>query len=93
MEAAMSEIYPIPAVAYYRMSSDKQECSIEDQRAAVAEYAKAHNYVILREYLDEGISGWKSEERKGFQKLIADAPASPILGIIIELDILRALAR
>lgn len=69
----ISSNHSIPAVSYFRMSSDKQECSIDDQRVAVVEYATQHNYHILREYLDEGISGWKSEERKGFQQLIADA--------------------
>ncbi len=63
----------IKAVAYYRMSSDKQEASIDDQRTAVAEYAASNGYKIIREYRDEGISGWKSEQRKGFQRLIADA--------------------
>lgn len=61
------------AVAYYRMSSDKQETSIIDQRAAVEEYASANGYQIVREYCDEGISGWKSNERKAFQNLIDDA--------------------
>ena len=63
----------IPAVAYYRMSSDKQEASIEDQQTAVMQYAADNGYRIIRDYRDEGISGWKSEQRKGFQKLIADA--------------------
>lgn len=63
----------VPAVAYYRMSSDKQETSIADQRTAVEEYANRGGYKIIREYLDEGISGWKAEQRKGFQQLIEDA--------------------
>ena len=40
----------VPAVAYYRMSSDKQEASIPEQREAVQAYAKAHGYRIVREY-------------------------------------------
>src|SRR5438094_471242 len=32
----------IPAVAYYRMSSDKQETSIPDQRVEVQAYAAKH---------------------------------------------------
>lgn len=62
-----------PAVAYYRMSSDKQETSIADQRAAVESHAKANGYKIVREYRDEGISGWKATERKAFQSLIEDS--------------------
>jgi hypothetical protein len=40
----------IPAVAYYRMSTDKQEASIPQQRDAVKAYAKVHGYRIVREY-------------------------------------------
>ena len=63
----------IPAVAYYRMSSDKQEASIPEQREAVEAYAKAHDYRIVREYLDEGISGDKTSKRVDFQRLHHDA--------------------
>ena len=62
-----------PAVAYYRMSSDRQETSIADQRAAVESHAEANGYKIIREYRDEGISGWKATERKAFQRLIEDS--------------------
>lgn len=63
----------IPVVLYLRMSSDKQECSIDDQRKELTEYCRQHGYRIVREYSDEGISGWKGKERLGFQELIADA--------------------
>ncbi len=63
----------IPAAAYYRMSSDKQETSIADQRSAVEEYAQQNNYRLVREYQDAGVSGWKSKERVGFQQMIDDA--------------------
>lgn len=62
-----------PAVAYYRMSSDKQETSIPDQRAKVTEYAAEHGYRIIREYVDEGISGDATEKRVQFQRMIRDA--------------------
>lgn len=63
----------IPAAAYYRMSSDKQETSIRDQRIAVEEYAREHGFQIVREYVDEGISGDATEKRKGFQEMHHDA--------------------
>lgn len=63
----------IPVVLYLRMSSDKQDCSIDDQRAELLAYAAKHGYTIVREYVDEGISGWKSQQRAGFKHLIADA--------------------
>jgi hypothetical protein len=45
---------PEPIVAYYRMSDDKQENSIERQRSQVEPYATRHGYVIVRKYVDEG---------------------------------------
>jgi len=63
----------VPAVAYYRMSSDKQETSIADQRTAVGEYAQKKGYQIVREYVDEGISGDKTEKRKAFLQMLNDA--------------------
>ena len=59
----------VPAVAYYRMSSDKQEASIGDQRNAVERYAVEHGYDIIREYIDEGISGDATERRTQFQAM------------------------
>ena len=63
----------IPAVAYLRRSTQMQEASIEQQRKAVREYADEKGYHILREYKDDGISGDSTDEREGFQQMIADA--------------------
>src|SRR5262249_32979526 len=63
----------VPAVAYYRMSDDKQEASIADQREAVKAYAAEHGYRIVREYKDEGISGDDTEKRLEFQRMLRDA--------------------
>lgn len=64
---------PIPAVAYYRMSSDKQDKSIEEQRSEVRGYAEEHGYKIVREYVDESISGDATEKRVHFQRMMRDA--------------------
>src|SRR5687768_7427340 len=72
----------IPVCSYLRMSSDKQEASISDQRKEVAAYCARHGYRIVREYIDEGISGWKGKERHGFQQLIADAPGGEFQAVI-----------
>ena len=61
------------AVAYYRMSSDRQETSIPDQRDAVHDYAKKHNLTIIRQYQDEGISGDATEKRHEFQRMLQEA--------------------
>jgi DNA invertase Pin-like site-specific DNA recombinase len=63
----------IPAAGYLRMSSDKQETSIDDQRSELIAYAAKHGYQIVTWYSDEGISGWKNKQRHGFHRLIADA--------------------
>ncbi len=68
---ATNENY-IPAVAYYRMSTDRQETSIPDQRTAVEKYAKANGYHIVREYIDEGISGDATDKRREFQAMVRD---------------------
>ena len=54
------------AVLYLRMSSDKQETSIDGQRAELLSYAEKHGYVIVGEYLDEAISGDDTPKRTGF---------------------------
>lgn len=71
-----------PAVAYYRMSTDRQEASIPDQRKAVTEYAAKNGYTILREYIDEGISGDATEKRVQFQKMIADAKRADFAAVL-----------
>jgi site-specific DNA recombinase len=63
----------IPVVLYLRMSSDKQDKSIDGQREELLAYCVSKNYTVVREYSDEGVSGWKSRERGGFMRLIADA--------------------
>lgn len=64
---------PVSAVAYLRCSTDKQEASIPDQRKEVREYAAKNGYKIVREYVDDGISGDSTEKRLAFQEMIADA--------------------
>jgi DNA invertase Pin-like site-specific DNA recombinase len=64
---------PIPAVAYYRVSTDKQEASIPAQRVEVQGWAARNGYRIVREYQDEGISGDATEKRIEFQKMLRDA--------------------
>jgi len=61
------------AVLYLRMSTDKQDKSIEQQREELRA-AFGEKYEIVDEYKDEGISGSKRRvKRRGFQQLLADA--------------------
>jgi hypothetical protein len=65
---------PIPAAAYYRMSDDEQEGSIEQQRKEVRDFAAANGYSIVAEYVDSGKSGSKDKhKRTGFHRMLMDS--------------------
>lgn len=58
------------AVCYYRYSSDAQrDVSIDQQREAAREYAKAHGYHIIKEYDDPAYSGTR-DDRPAFQLML-----------------------
>ena len=50
------------ACLYLRMSSKKQDKSIEAQRHELTQYAKAKGYGVVSEYCDEAISGDATEK-------------------------------
>jgi DNA invertase Pin-like site-specific DNA recombinase len=74
----------IPAAAYYRMSTDRQEHSIERQRSQVIPHAAKHGYTIVREYVDEGIAGDEITKRKDFQRMLRDAQAGLFQAILCD---------
>ena len=50
---------------YMRVSTDKQAQegdSIAAQRDALTKYVKDHGYILVGEYLDDGISGTKNDK-------------------------------
>ena len=60
-------------VIYARFSSHSQtEQSIEGQLKVCYEYAKAHNYTVVGEYIDRAQSG-TSDNRESFQRMIQDS--------------------
>ncbi|WP_436717443.1 recombinase family protein [Roseiconus lacunae] len=59
------------AVAYVRMSTDRQEKSPEQQRVEIKAYAAENGYRIIRWYEDLGISGDRTDKRVDFQEMIA----------------------
>src|SRR5260370_27619010 len=71
----------VRAAAYYRMSTIRQEDSIERQESQVrphaAELDKDGNarYVLVQEYTDRAIAGDVFERRPAFQRLLKDAKA------------------
>jgi DNA invertase Pin-like site-specific DNA recombinase len=54
------------------MSTEHQKYSIDNQAAAIAQYAAALGLAIVNTYEDAAKSGLRIEGRKGLQKLIAD---------------------
>ena len=72
-----------PAVAYLRRSTDKQDQSLRDQRLEVERYAKEHGYQIIREYVDDAISGTSADERPDFQRMIAEAARGDFAAVIV----------
>ena len=68
----MNPLSLIPAAQYLRMSTDRQEYSIENQSQAIAKYAESHGFSVVQSYSDPALSGVVLRKRKGLQKLIQD---------------------
>jgi DNA invertase Pin-like site-specific DNA recombinase len=62
----------IRAAQYVRMSTDRQEYSIENQSVANHAYAARHGMEIVRTYADEGKSGVTFAKRNALKLLIND---------------------
>jgi len=62
----------IPAAEYVRMSTDTQECSIENQRVVIQRHAADNGYVIVASYADLGKSGVALKGRSGLAQLLND---------------------
>lgn len=80
----------VPAAQYLRMSTEHQRYSLENQRAAIAEYAEARGFGIVQTYADPGKSGLSLKGRDGLQKLLADVvTAQRSYSAILVLDVSR----
>ncbi|MBB4379988.1 recombinase family protein [Bradyrhizobium sp. SBR1B] len=78
------------AAQYVRMSTQRQQYSIENQAAVIAAYAHAHNLTIVRTYRDEGESGLRIKNRAGLIQLIKDVQAGEAdFGHILVYDVSR----
>ena len=62
----------ISVVAYMRMSDPSQDDSIEQQWPILQALEAANGYRISRKYVDEGLSGLKTENRADFLRMLAD---------------------
>jgi DNA invertase Pin-like site-specific DNA recombinase len=90
MLASSSSQGAIRAAEYVRMSTDFQRYSIENQQAAIREYAMARNMVIVRTYDDPGRSGLTFEGRPGLGQLVHDVTSGQTdYSVILVYDVSR----
>jgi DNA invertase Pin-like site-specific DNA recombinase len=68
----MAAIPLIPAAQYLRMSTERQEYSLENQSHSIAEYAELHGFSVIQTYSDPAVSGVLLRRRKGLQQLLQD---------------------
>lgn len=62
----------IPAAQYLRMSTEHQQYSLDNQAAAIGDYASAHGFEVTQTYSDEARSGLTIAERPGLRAMIED---------------------
>jgi DNA invertase Pin-like site-specific DNA recombinase len=81
---------PIPVAQYVRMSDEAQEYSIDNQKAAIQDYAVRHGLVIVKTYADPGKSGVVATHRKGLSDLLRDVVGgNPPFRAILVYDVSR----
>lgn len=73
------------AVAYLRMSTDRQEYSLESQWRVIAEWATRNNYTIVKRYEDAGVSAMESKlsKRTGFLQMVDDSEDADWSAVIV----------
>lgn len=62
----------LPVAQYLRMSTERQEYSLDNQADAIRLYAVKRGFVIVRTYEDAGKSGLTAEKRTGLKTLLTD---------------------
>ncbi len=93
-EAEIPQTFPERKAAIYaRMSTEHQKYSIENQEAAMNDYAAANNLKISTKYIDDGKSGLTIESRDALTKLIFDIQNKVVtkndFEVILVLDVSR----
>ena len=67
----------IPAAQYLRMSTEHQQYSVENQSAAILQYAESHGFEIVRTYSDAARTGVVLRSRPGLRQLLQDVVNGP----------------
>ena len=60
------------AAQYLRVSTERQEYSLDCQRAGIETYARQHNFTVCHTYVDEAKSGLEIRNRQGLSQLLKD---------------------
>lgn len=68
----MADRLLVPAAQYLRMSTEHQQCSLENQFTAILNYAESHGFQVVRTYSDAAKRGLVLRHRKGLQQLLQD---------------------
>ncbi len=80
----------VRAAQYVRMSTEHQRYSTENQADAIARYAAARGFEIVRTYADEGKSGLNLNGREALQELIRDVTSGTAdYAVVLVYDISR----
>lgn len=77
------------AVAYVRMSTERQVYSTKNQLDAIREYASSHGITIIAIYEDAGKSGLTRKGRPGLSQLLNDVQQQPDFTLILVFDVSR----
>ena len=77
------------AAQYLRMSTDFQRYSLANQADAIARFAEAEGYEIVRTYEDAGKSGVTTRHREGLKALLRDVLAGAPFTSVLVLDVSR----
>jgi DNA invertase Pin-like site-specific DNA recombinase len=65
----------IPAAQYIRVSTDRQEYSIDCQMAEISKYARRNSFEVVHTYCDRAKSGLLLKRRTALAQLLQDAVA------------------
>jgi DNA invertase Pin-like site-specific DNA recombinase len=62
----------VPAAEYLRVSTERQEYSLDCQGARIASYAQENGFTVCQTYCDEAKSGLEIGRRRGLSQLLQD---------------------
>lgn len=75
----------VPVAQYLRMSTERQQYSMENQSLAIQSYAESHGFTVIQTYSDAARSGLVLKRRSGLRQLIQDVASghAPYKAILV----------